>query len=47
MAFSKTNNIMKGKLLGGCWRASDHGILITVGNTFKVLICGAGILTAL
>ena len=47
MAFSNTNNNMKGKLLGWCWAVSDHDILITVGNKFKVLICNAGILTAL
>lgn len=38
---------MKGKLFWGGRTASDHGILITVGNKFKVLICDAGILTAL
>lgn len=47
MAFTNTKNNMKGKLFGGCQIASDHGILITVGNKFKVLICEAGILTAL
>ena len=47
MAFSNTNNNMKEKLLVWCWAASDHGILITVGNKFKVLICDVGILTAL
>lgn len=47
MAFPNTNNNMKRKLFEGCWTASDHGILITVGNKFKVLICDAAILTAL